>query len=191
MLIFLKTLYFKYQAQKILKKNIDYKRDKYEDRNVLETIIFPYVLAKYNPRRVLDIGREDYQYFYNEFFKNRELWTIDMDPQRKNFGHPEKHIVDNAANLKKYFKTGQFDFILMNGVFGWGLDKPGEIEKAFSAIADILKPNGLFILGWNNDPVPLNNIKALNKLRPIKFSPLKTHCFHCANGDHKYNFYSK
>lgn len=191
MITLLKTLYHKHQANKILKEHIDYDRDKHEDRNVLETIIFPFVLAKYNPKTILDIGREDYQSFYNEFFSGRELWTIDMDPERTGFGHPERHIVDNAANIKKYFHINQFDFILMNGVFGWGLDREEEVQQAFESIYRVLKPGGLFILGWNDAPVPLEQIKGLNKLEKIEFQPLKKHCFECINGNHKYNFYTK
>lgn len=191
MITLLRALYYKNQINKILKTHIDYERGKHEDRNVLEAIIIPHVLAKYNPKKILDIGREDYQEFYNEFFEGRELWTIDNDPERTDFGHPERHITDNVANIRTHFKEKYFDFILMNGVFGWGLNKKMEVRKAFDGIYKILKPGGLFILGWNDDPVPLSEIEGLKKLKAIEFEPLKEHCFECSNGDHKYNFYIK
>jgi len=186
-----KKIYFNFLAKKIIKKNVHYKREKYEDRNVLESIIFPYVLTYFNPKTILDIGREDYQKFYNEFFKNRELWTMDSNPERKQFGSPHNHIIDYASNLKKHFKNDYFDFILMNGVLGWGLDSEKAIQKSFNAIYDILKPGGIFILGWNDSPLDLEKIEGLNKLKKLKFKPLGSDYFKCENGNHQYGFYIK
>ncbi len=188
---YLKHLYYKNFCNKIIKANLDYEREEFEDRNVLESIIFPYVLATENPKTILDIGREDYQSFYNEFFKGRELWTMDMDPEREEFGANGRHIADNATNLKEHFQDTYFDFILMNGVFGWGLDKPEDIQKCFDGIYDILKPGGLFIMGYNEEVFFLDKINGLNKLKHIEFPPLGTHRFVCVNGNHTYRFYRK
>ena len=186
-----RKIYYNFLTKKIIKKNVHYERGKYEDRNVLEAIIFPYILAHKNPKTILDIGREDYQKFYNDFFKRRILWTMDNDPEREKYGAPGKHITDYASNLKKHFKNNYFDFILMNGVFGWGLNNGDKIERAFLAIYDILKPEGIFVFGWNDDIVPLEKITGLKKLKPYYFKPLKSKCFKCINGNHTYNFYIK
>lgn len=184
-------------CKRIVKEFADYERDKYEDRNVLEEIIFPYILAAYEPQKIFDIGREDYQSFYNEFFAGRELWSLDFDPKRKKYGAKgKKHITDDAANVKAHFENGYFDFILMNGVFGWGLNDPKKIEQAISGIHDILKPGGVFIMGWNDTkdltPVPLNEIKALKKFIPLPFPELDNSVqFKCINGEHTYNFFVK
>jgi hypothetical protein len=79
----------------------------------------------------------------------------------------------------------------MNGVLGWGLNEQGAVQETFGAIHDILKPGGLFVLGYNDDVVPLNKIEGLNKLKPYYFPPLKGEKFKCINGDHWYNFYLK
>jgi len=189
-----RIIYYKILSKLITIKNVDYKRKRFEDRNVLERIIFPYILSHINPKTVLDIGREDYEKFYNNFFKNVELWTMDIDPERKKFGS-KNHIIDNVKNLEKHFEKNYFDFILMNGVFGWGLNEKNDIEKTFNSIFEILKPNGLFILGWNDvedlTPVPLEKIEALKKFKTFTFPPLKTSRFKCENGEHTYNFYNK
>lgn len=177
-------------AQKIIKKHVNYKRAEHEDRNVLESIIFPYILARFDPQASLDIGRENYQIFYNEYFVGRELWTLDIDPDKKKYG-ADNHIIDCASNLGKHFNNNYLDFILMNGVFGWGLDEEEEVQKAFNAIYDILKPGGIFVLGWNDDFVPLGKIEGLKKFKPYYFKPLKGTEFKCVNGEHKYNFYIK
>ncbi len=186
-----RKLYFKHFCNTIIKQNIDYKRDNDDDRNVLESIILPHVLAEYNPKTILDIGREDYQAFYNDFFKKRELHTIDMKPEHEEFGNPGHHTTDNAINLKNHYKNNFFDFILMNGVFGWGLDDEIDVQKSFNAVYDILKPGGIFILGYNDDVVPLDKIEGLNKLKKLYFEPFKNHKFKCSDNKHFYKFYIK
>jgi SAM-dependent methyltransferase len=189
MLQYLKLPYYNYIAKKLIEEHA-YERKEFEDRDVLERIIFPYILAFFNPKKILDIGREGYQEFYNEFFKNRELWTIDIDPGKQEFGSIH-HITDDVSNIKKYFRNDFFDFILMNGVFGWGLNDNIKVQKTFNAIYDILKINGIFVLGFNDDIVPLNEIEGLKKLKPYDFKPLNGNTFKCINGDHKYKFYIK
>lgn len=191
----LRPLFYKWQTKKITKKyRGEEVRDKFDDRRVLEEIIFPNILAIRNPEKILDIGREEDQYFYNKFFINKEFWTLDINPDHKDFG-AKNHIVDNATNLKKHFKDNYFDLIIINGVFGWGLNKKHDIEKTFSSIYDILKTSGILIFGWNDIedliPVPLNKIEALKKLNPYYFKPLKTDSFKCKTGEHTYNFYIK
>ena len=186
-----RNLYFKHFCNKIIKQNIDYERSTDDDRVVLESIIFPHVLAEYNPRKILDIGREDYQLFYNSFFKNRELHTIDMEPAHAEFGNPGFHTIDNAINLKDHYADNYFDFILMNGVFGWGLDAETDVQKSFKAVYDILKPGGIFILGYNDDVVPLKEIEGLNKLKKLDFKPCKDNKLKCSDDKHFYNFYIK
>ncbi len=186
-----RKIYYNFLTKKIIKKNVHYERGKYEDRNVLEAIIFPYILAHKNPKTILDIGREDYQKFYNDFFKRRILWTMDNDPEREKYGAPGKHITDYASNLKKHFKNNYFDFILMNGVLGWGLNSDEAINKAFNAIYKVLKPDGIFVLGWNDSPMDLDKIEGLNKLKKYEFKPLGGSYFKCENGNHQYGFYVK
>lgn len=194
MTIQFKRLYQHWRSWLITKRHAGYEREKFEDRNVLERIIFPEILATKNPQKILDIGREDYQAFYNHFFEGRELWTLEKKASRRFFGS-ENHITDDVANLGNHFPTDNFDLIIMNGVFGWGLNQPKDIESAFAAIANVLKPGGIFILGWNNlpglVPVPLENIEALKSLKPFCFKPLGGDCFTCVNGNHTYNFFSK
>lgn len=189
MLTFLRIPYYNFLAKKLIKKHA-YDRKEFEDRDVLERIIFPYILAKFNPKKILDIGREDYQEFYNKFFHGRELWTIDIDPGKLEFGSLH-HITDDVSNIKKYFSNNNFDFILMNGVFGWGLDKREQINKTFNAVYDILKSGGIFVLGFNDDIIPLKEINGLKKLIPFDFKPLHSCSFDCINNNHKYKFYTK
>lgn len=180
-------------ADKLIKKYADYERDVFEDRNVLERKIFPWVLANKEPQAILDIGREEYQKFYNKFFAGRELWTMDFDPERNEWGAKD-HISGDAANVGEHFAENYFDFVLMNGVYGWGLNEKEKIEKCFSGIHKILKPGGLFVLGYNDweaIPMPIEEVENLKKLTPFVFPPLNAEKFKCINGEHTYQFYIK
>jgi SAM-dependent methyltransferase len=161
---------------------------------VLEEIIIPFVLSRFEPARVLDIGREPYEAFYNEFFEGRELWTIDHDADKAASG-AARHIVDSAANVGDYFAEDYFDFVLMNGVFGWGLNERNGVEKAFGAIRRILSPRGLLVLGWNDTPdlvpVPLDQVESLKGFSPYYFEPLGGTSFICETCRHVYSFYRK
>jgi SAM-dependent methyltransferase len=189
----LRILHYKLLAKKLIKEHT-YEREEFEDRDVLERIIIPFILSSYNPEAILDIGREDYQHFYNQFFHDRELWTIDIDPEMKQYG-ATNHITDDICNIRNHFKGNYFNFILMNGVFGWGLNDNDKIEKTFNSIYEILKPGGILVLGWNDvpdlTPIPLEEIKSLKKLDPFYFKPLKAAKFKAKTGEHTYNFYIK
>jgi len=161
---------------------------------VLEQIILPFILSRLDPRTILDVGREVYESFYDEFFTGRELWTLDRNANCRTFG-AANHIVDDVANLRDHFPERYFDFILMNGVFGWGLNDRSAIEQAIAAIHDILKPGGVFVLGWNNTPdlvpVPLIQVEALNRFSPYFLEPLNGAAFACSAHRHTYSFYTR
>jgi len=179
-------------AREVVRKHIAHRRDRYEDRRVLEQIVIPFILSRFEPHRVLEVGREPYEAFYNEFFVGRELWTLDRDATRRPFG-ALNHVVADVTNLRDHFAEEYFDFVLMNGVFGWGLNERGAIERAFAAVHAVLALGGLFVLGWNNTPdlvpVPLEQVRALQQFTPYFFPPLRGSSFQCSTGAHIYSFF--
>lgn len=186
--------YYRSFARSIVARHVTAARPTYEDRNVLEQIIIPFVLSRFEPETVLDVGREPYEAFYNEFFVGRELWTMDRDADRARFG-AANHIIDDAASVRDHFPEDCFDFVLMNGVFGWGLNERGPIERAFAAIHTVLSPRGVFVLGWNDTPdlvpIPLGQVQALRQFTPYYFEPLGGTSFLCDTFRHTYSFYVK
>lgn len=189
-----KYIFYALYSRYLVGKHVGHKRPRFDDREVLETIIFPYILSHQNPKKILDIGREHYQKFYNEFFFGRELWTLDRHKWKKRYGS-QNHVTGNVKKLDEYFKKNQFDLVVMNGVFGWGLNKEKDIEKTFRDVYNILKKGGLFVLGWNDRPglrpMLLKDIPALKKFKQVVFPPLSKHQFRCKTGYHTYNFYKK
>lgn len=165
-----------------------------DDRFILERIIFPYFLKNYDIKKVLDVGREGDQEKHNWIFRKTELWTVDVDPEREEWGS-KNHIVASVADIEDHFESETFDLIILNGVFGWGLNNPEEIEKAFSAMYNCLKKGGHLIFGWNNNkdtvPMPVEEIQSLKKFKPYPFPPLQSEEYECSTGRHTFNFYTK
>jgi SAM-dependent methyltransferase len=190
----LRDVYYESLAWWVVKRRGRRARERSEDRRILEQVIIPFVLSRFAPGTVLDIGREPYEAFYNGFFVGRELWTIDSNPQHAAFGS-RNHIVDDVANLRDHFAERSFDLVLMNGVFGWGLNQAPAIEQAIAAIHAVLRPGGLFVLGWNNlpglVPVPLDQVRALRAFSPYLLEPLNGTSFTCAPYEHTFNIYTR
>ena len=172
-----------------------YNKNQVEDRVILEKTIFPYFINKLDYQKVIFIGVGWYTMEYNKLFKKKEFWTIDFDPKMKKYGS-KRHIIDSMENLDRYFKNNTIDLIICNGVYGWGLSDPKNIEKAFNVCYNLLVKNGIFIIGWNDlpghRPVPLENCKAIKLFNPFVFEPLgvQTKLTNLLNG-HTYSFYIK
>lgn len=190
----LRDLYYRNFARKVVEKRGEQARERSEDRRVLEQAIIPFILSRFEPRTVLDVGREAYEAFYNGFFVGRELWTIDRDPQHACFGS-RNHVIADVADLQDHFSPRYFDFVLMNGVLGWGLNRRVAIEQAMAAIYRVLKPGGVFVLGWNDSPeltpVPLGQIRSLGDFLPCFLEPLNGASFRCSVYEHTFNVYTR
>ena len=106
------------------------------------------------------------------------------------------HIIDSMENLPKYFQKNKVDIIFCNGVFGWGLNNPENIEEAFKGCFDLLRKGGVFILGWNDlpkyRPMLLEDIQTLKLFKPLIFEPVDADILLTKNPNrHTYNFYIK
>jgi hypothetical protein len=124
------------------------------DRHVLETIILPSFASTPEVRRVLFVGCADYTQDYESYFVGREYYTIDSDPACAVYGAavPGRHFIDSVENVDRYFRPSSLDLILMNGVFGYGLDRRGQAEKTVARCHDLLVERGTLMIGWNDLP---------------------------------------
>lgn len=166
-----------------------------DDRYILKAVIFPYFIAKPEFSRVLFVGCKWYTHGYNIQFQNKEYWTLDIDPQQKKHG-AKQHITDMLENIDQYFSKDTLDLIICNGVFGWGLDKQEDVEKAFQKCFACLRSNGVFILGWNDiakrRPFPPEECQTLKLFDKYTFPPLRTSEYLTKTFNrHKYYFYLK
>jgi SAM-dependent methyltransferase len=166
-----------------------------DDRRVLETIILPYFAGRPEFGRVLFIGCDWYTRGYRKFFPNPGYWTLDFAPSQKRYGS-RRHIVDGAENVAHHFKAESLDLIICNGVYGFGLDDPRNFDAAVDGCHNALRPGGVFLLGWDDNPrrtpFPLDHSEALKKFRRFLMPPLATEHYLTANtGRHTFDFFTK
>src|SRR5262249_47037652 len=86
-----------------------------DDRRVLETIIFPYFADQFDFKKILFVGCGWYTRGYRKFFRDKNFWTLDIDPAKRRYG-AKSHIIDSLANIGRYFRDNELDLIVCNGV---------------------------------------------------------------------------
>lgn len=147
-------------------------RHRAKDRRILDERILPRLAE--NPRfaRVLFVGCDWYTEHVEGLFAapGRAYATIEIDPGRAGHG-ARRHIVGALADLGHHFSLGSLDLIVCNGVIGWGLNDPAQIERSMAACATALSPGGVLLLGWDDVPeklpLSIDRIQALRALRPV------------------------
>jgi hypothetical protein len=152
--------------------------DRLEDRQLLLTVIFPYLLADPGIRRILFVGCEWYTRHYAAIFRSKEYWTLEVDGEKRKYG-AQRHIADALRNLPRHVAPGYFDAIVCNGVFMvTAIETREEAEPSFQACRACLRQGGLFVLGWNDTaelrPYPPEESEALAQFERFVFPPLAT-----------------
>lgn len=141
------------------------------DRRMLDEIILPRLAADERFARVLFVGCDWYTEHVEDLFRSpgRRYATIEIDPGRARHG-AGTHFVAALADLGRHVSDGSLDLIICNGVIGWGLNHPAEIERSIQACAASLSPGGVLLLGWDDVPeklpMKITDIQALSALRP-------------------------
>jgi len=121
------------------------------DRVHLERTLIPAVARHVD--KVLLIGCRPYTKHYPALFGvyGAECWTIDIDPAAARWGAPGRHITGAVQHAQYYLPALRFDGIVLNGVFGFGLNSVSDQDAALRACRLLLKSHGWLILGWNTD----------------------------------------
>ena len=144
------------------------------DRYLLEQIIFPVLLSRAEVHDILFVGCERYTATYPRVFAERHFVTIDSDPTKARYGAAH-HVIDTVANLRQHLAPGSLDAVILNGVIGWGLDRPEEINQAVHQCFSRLRAGGLFIVGWNDMPPwrprPFEEIEGFRAFTPMTLPP--------------------
>jgi SAM-dependent methyltransferase len=145
------------------------------DRLYLEEEIFS-AISSLRPRRMLDVGVRDYTRHLGSLLPSEcERWTIDLDPVVAPFGSPEKHIVGSVLHIGKYFDPGSFDVILLNGLFGFGVDRRDEQETVLRHVRALLREEGRLIIGWDRWPDGRPYVdRECSLSEPLFVDPLET-----------------
>ncbi|ART63848.1 methyltransferase domain-containing protein [Kushneria marisflavi] len=150
----------------------------YRDRIMFENHILPAIAGDDSIRRVLMVGCGWYTHHYPSLLGDTEVTTIDLDAAKRPFGG-DSHIVGNLTMLGDHIPDEGLDAVLCNGVLGWGLNELADVEQAFTACIDCLRPGGLLLLGWNDHPpynrVSPEDIPAFAQLEPVRVPGLDAH----------------
>lgn len=142
------------------------------DRVLLEDVILPHCGAAGGP--VLFVGVRYYTRSYAACCRPAQLITLDHDPAMARHGAAE-HVTDGLENLGRHHPAPHFRSIIVNGVLGWGLDDPAAADRALAACHAALQPDGLLVLGINEERAQtpaLAGLPALRRFVPCYFPPL-------------------
>lgn len=146
------------------------------DRLMLERQILPQVDAFAAGGRVLLVGCDWYAAHYAKLLPRCRCTSIDSDPARARFGVAGHHHVALLQDLPRFEQDRTFEAIVCNGVYGHGLDRAADCERAFDACHALLRPGGWLVMGWNDvphrDPVPIGAIGSLRRFEPMTMPEL-------------------
>jgi hypothetical protein len=121
------------------------------DRVALVADYLP-VLAGQGPT-LLWVGVRRYTRSYPGILEARGAvcWTTDIDPRWERWGRAGRHITGDITTADQDFDPQTFQAILLNGVFGFGVDDPALQTTALEAMSKVLAPGGWLLIGWNTD----------------------------------------
>jgi hypothetical protein len=170
-------------------------RKKRPDRRILEQVIFPELLQSSRCQRILFVGCAWYTLHYPAIFADREFITMEISPEESQYG-ARRHIVDTCEHIDQYFSNDSLDAVILNGVYGFGLNELPAIQRTFLGIYNALSEGGLFILGWNDlpdhAPYSIEQIEKLTPFKPYVFPKLDV-AVHKSDSKnrHRFHFYRK
>ncbi|KSU55726.1 class I SAM-dependent methyltransferase [Microbacterium enclense] len=119
------------------------------DRVMLEDVIAPEFLGRRDIRRMLDVGVAWYTRTYPRLYKGIEYHSIDVDPAMQRIAGSRHHTL-SMTDLATVYPADTFDLVVCNGVFGWGLNTAEQVARGLDACADVLRPGGWLVVGWND-----------------------------------------
>jgi hypothetical protein len=162
------------------------------DRAFLEGRILPWLAAQ-GTTHLLSVGCQDYTMHYEALLDRMgvRLSTADIDPAAAAFG-ASHHVVKGVVALRPADFPRPLEALLLNGVIGWGLDDPAEIDAAFVALAGLLRADAPLVVGWNAersaDPDGQAACRALFRRCP---GPTGKSRVPIAGSTHIYDFFRK
>jgi len=157
-------------------------------RLFLEHEIMPWLAKHYD--RVLFVGAAPYTYQFEKLFRrNRgQYTTIDPHDGTAVWG-ARQHIVAPLQEIERHRPEGYFDCVVLNGVFGFGIDDLESQRTAIRVIHRALSAGGLLLVGWNTNLIPdlgelglaepyfASTVKDLPWPHRTRFPPPETHVY--------------
>lgn len=163
------------------------------ERMYLEREILP-TLSAMEFGRILFVGCRRYTAHYGRHFagKPSEYWTMDIDPKAGTWGDPQRHVIGDVRFADQLLPAAYFDLVLLNGVFGFGVDDEGSMNLVLEAVHATMRRDGILMVGWNRDligdPAGLDSMSA--RFVPAAPGPLPHRRSYADEVGHVYDFYS-
>lgn len=114
------------------------------DRKILEEVILPSLEDKNEGKFILNVGANWYTKSYASIFKKNKYIELEINWWRFQFCTSEVKINTDLLNLPNFF---EFDYIILNGIFGYGINSKQQIEQAAQICNSILMTEGIILLG--------------------------------------------
>lgn len=110
------------------------------DRRWIQTEYLPAVSGK-----LLYVGVENCTDFYH-WLTPAEYHTIDIDPDRAQFGSPKHHYVGDVLD-----HVGRYDHVACYGILGYYVLE--DFHKFHAKLGELVRPGGTLMLGHHNYPI--------------------------------------
>lgn len=159
----LRSTIWQHTPKFILRTLADVTKLRHADRIFIRDTIVPSIV-KHRRARVMNVGVHYYtQALHEQLLKGgAELHTADIDEKKRMWGSGHRHAVCGSADLHLNFPSRYFDFVLLVGVLGYGIDDQESRKQAVESIAEIMGDTGILIIGWDEN---------------MSDDPLEDHCF--------------
>lgn len=121
---------------------------KADSRICLQEEILPWMRGRF--ASILFVGTASYTYHYEQLFRRGQYTTMDVGSASRAWGAAD-HVVGRVQDLNLHRPEGSFDCIVLNGVFGFGVDTIEDMRAVVHALHRALRPGGFLLVGWNTD----------------------------------------
>lgn len=164
------------------------------DRRVLESTVLRHYLDRPDVHTLLFVGVRWYTRHYGERWgalAGKHFITLDIDAAAARHDSAQGHFVATAADACEHLSAASLNVVVFNGVYGWGLNDAATLERTLQGFAQLLRPGGELVFGWNDvaghRPFDWRAVPAWRGFESMYFEPLGTsslrlptdnaHCF--------------
>lgn len=98
---------------------------------------------------VVIVGIRSFALHYSWFYLTQRVVIFDPDPGTARYRGRAEFFAEPISRLGTHVAPATVDLVHFNGVYGWGLDDAGELERSLVAMRDALVEGGLLLVGYN------------------------------------------
>jgi hypothetical protein len=149
-----RAMQWRLRSRRVMQQNAA-RRMPTNDRAVLEQMIFRDLYVGRRYRRILFVGCSEFTSWYPMLFaaSGAVFETVDSDPAKRQFGSPSRHFVAPFESLGQRRELhGAYDLVVLNGVFGYGIDSADAKRAALETAHALVGNRGRVLIGFRDRP---------------------------------------